>query len=93
MAKRAGVLPSTLSRLGNGKRPDIDSFAKLIQWLGIPAERFLKVPAKTKKKEPDPVAVVSSYLRASKSLSPKSADFLEDVFRAAFEKLKALEDE
>ena len=35
-----GVSPSLLSRLRNGLKPDTDSFATIVRWLGIPAERF-----------------------------------------------------
>jgi transcriptional regulator with XRE-family HTH domain len=43
VASEAGVSPSTLTRLGNGLRPDIDSFAKLVQWLNCSADPFLGV--------------------------------------------------
>lgn len=40
LAKEIGVSPSLLSRLRNGLKPDTDSFATIVRWLGIPAERF-----------------------------------------------------
>lgn len=89
LAKEAGVSPSTLTRLGQKKRPDVDSFAALIQWLGISSDRFLRSDhAKTNKKEPETMALVSSLLRANKRLSKKTVEALEDIIRAAYENLK-----
>ena len=91
VAREAGVSPSTLTRLGQLKRPDVDSFAALVQWLGIDAERFLREPpgrSKTNEEDSEPMAVISSYLRARKELSPKSAAALEDILQAAYDSLK-----
>lgn len=34
VAKAAGVSPSTLTRISQGKRPDADSLVRLMAWLG-----------------------------------------------------------
>lgn len=41
LAAEAGVSPSLLSRLGNGVGLEADGFAALVQWLGVPPERFM----------------------------------------------------
>ena len=33
-AKEVGVSPATLSRIENGKVPDLETFGKICQWLG-----------------------------------------------------------
>ena len=38
---RSGVSPSTLTRLQQNRRPDIDTFAALVRWLGVSADLFL----------------------------------------------------
>ena len=91
VAGEAGVSPSTLTRLGQMKRPDVDSFGALIQWVGIDAENFLREPpgkANPAEEDSEPIAMVSSYLRARKELSEKSAAALEDIIRAAYNSLK-----
>ncbi len=89
LAKEAGISPSTLTRLGQQKRPDVDSFAALIQWLGIPSDQFLRSDAsKAKKKEPETMAMVSTLLRANKKLSKKTVEALEEIIRAAYENLR-----
>lgn len=91
VATEAGVSPSTLTRTGQGKRPDVDSFAALVQWLGTSADRFLQVADATTSQ--DTMTVLSTHLRASKDLTPKSARALEDIIRAAFAGLKAMDDD
>jgi transcriptional regulator with XRE-family HTH domain len=88
-AAEAKVSPSTLTRLGQGKRPDVDSFAALVHWMGVPPESFLRAPSTSaRRREPDLITVISTHLRARKELTPKSAKALEDIIRAAYEQLK-----
>ncbi len=84
MAKEAGVGPSTLSRMAQGNRPDVDSFAALVHWLRLPAEEFMR------HSEPDPerqatapAQAVASLLRADKNLDPDSAAAIDDILQAA----------
>lgn len=86
VAREAGVSPSTLIRMGQGKRPDVDGLAVLLHWLGMPAESFLRTGEPPR--ERDTMAVISSHLRASKELSPASADALERIIRASYEGLR-----
>lgn len=91
VAGEAGVSPSTLTRLGQSRRPDVDSFGALIHWVGIDAEHFLREPrgsAKPADQDSEPIAMISTYLRARKELSEKSAAALEDILRAAYDSLK-----
>ena len=84
VAREAGVSPSTLTRLGQLKRPDVDSFAALVQWLGIDAERFLREPpgrSKTNEEDSEPIAVISS-LRPGSFRSPRVRSGRERCRRA-----------
>lgn len=40
-----GISASTLSRIENGDKPDIESFISLFAWLQLPIERFIKESA------------------------------------------------
>jgi transcriptional regulator with XRE-family HTH domain len=88
LASEAAVSASTFSRLAQGRRPDVDTFGALIQWLGMPAEAFLRSGSGGSDEDPEPMAVISSFLRASKELTPESAKALEDIIRAAYQHLK-----
>jgi len=83
VAAKAGVSASTLSRMNQGKRPDVDSFAALVNWLGAPAETFLRGPAgAAMARSGETLAVLSTHLRADKNLSPKTVDALQDLLGA-----------
>ena len=88
VAKEAGVSPSTLTRMAQGKRPDVNGFAKLAAWMGVSADVFLKKQGSKKVKQADPVAMFSTFLRASKELDEQSVEFLEDVLQAAWKRVK-----
>ena len=42
VAAEAGVSASTLTRMAQGKRPDVDGLAALLQWSGLQAEMFIR---------------------------------------------------
>jgi transcriptional regulator with XRE-family HTH domain len=86
LAHEAGVGPSTLSRMANGSRPDVDSFASLVHWLGMPAEEFLRYPDDPDRPAASPGTVtqaVASLLRADKNLDPETAAAIDDILQAA----------
>ena len=85
VARELDVSPSTFSRMAQGRRPDVDTFATLLRWLGMPAESFMRGTTATATEEP--VAMVSSYLRAARNVTPEDAEALEDIFRAAYNRL------
>jgi transcriptional regulator with XRE-family HTH domain len=86
LARELDVSPSTFSRMAQGRRPDVDTFATLLRWLGMPAEALMRGAADTVSAE-EPVAMVSSYLRSARNVSPEDAEALEDIFRAAYNRL------
>ena len=84
VAHEAGVGPSTLSRMAQGNRPDVDSFVALIQWLGLPAEKFMRGgDARVDQEATVPAQAVASLLRADKNLDPDSAAAIDDILQAA----------
>lgn len=90
VAKEADVSPSTLTRMQQGKLPDVNTFGALVQWLHIPAERFLVRGSTGPKKLPDPMAVASTLLRGKREVSPRAAKALEELVHAAFKLAKEL---
>jgi DNA-binding MurR/RpiR family transcriptional regulator len=86
LAATLQITPSTFTRMAQGLKPDVDTFATLIRWLGIPQEEFLR-PAPSRAEDADPVAMISSYLRGSKNVTHEQADALEDIMTAAFRHL------
>lgn len=76
LAMQVDVSPSTLSRMANGRRPDVDAFAALVRWVGLPAERFFTSPDHERRDEPDLVTQLAPLLRARKDLRPYDVEML-----------------
>ncbi len=87
LAKTLGISPSTFTRMAQGKRPDVDTFVTLCSWLGVPAEEFTRDGA-SPDGDDNTLAVISAHLRANKKLSRKSAEAMEEIVRAAYERFK-----
>ena len=86
VAAESGVSASTLTRMAQGKRPDVDGLAALLKWSGLKAEDYLKGrPAASGK--PETLAVISNLLRADRKLGKESAAALEDIIRVAYKRL------
>jgi transcriptional regulator with XRE-family HTH domain len=88
VAEEAGVSASTLTRIAQGKRPDVDSMAALLAWSGLKIDSFIARPEDAPQKKADPLADITAYLRADPNLSPEGASALEAVLKAAYEKLR-----
>lgn len=91
LARQSGVSASTLTRMQQGKLPDVNTFGALVEWLGLPADRFLTKKGETIEPEAHPLAVASTLLRGRKDMSPEAVKALEELVRAAFKLAKELE--
>jgi len=88
VARELEISPSTFSRMAQGRRPDVDTFATLLRWLGMPAESFMRSRRDEQRAaEQEPVAMVSSYLRSARNIDAADAEALEEIFRAAYKRL------
>jgi len=90
LAKQAGVSPSTLTRMQQGKSPDVNTFPRLTTWLDIPAERFYVEQPHPSAPREDPMAVVSTLLRGKKKMNPRALTALQELVNAAFKLFKEL---
>ena len=90
VAEEADISASTLTRMAQGKRPDVDSLAALCNWSGLEADSFMS-PTKNGASghdDPPPLAKISTYLRSDPNLSPKAAASLDAVIKATYEQLR-----
>ncbi|MGJ9424177.1 helix-turn-helix domain-containing protein [Aeromicrobium sp. CF3.5] len=87
VASAANISQSTLTRLAQGKRPDVDSLAALLGWADLDANAFVGRQTTTAP-DPEPLAMISTYLRADRSLSPEAADAIDRVVKATYEALR-----
>src|SRR6185295_15221678 len=87
IAKESGVSASTLTRMAQGKRPDVDSLAALVAWSGLEADKYVITSTK-RKAVAEPLALISTYLRSDKQLTAASADALTQIIHAAYEQMR-----
>jgi transcriptional regulator with XRE-family HTH domain len=90
LARAARVSPSTLTRMQQGKSPDVNTFSALTTWLDIPAERFYAEQPHPPAPREDPMAVISTLLRGKKKMNPRALTALQELVNAAFKLSKEL---
>lgn len=81
---KSGIPPATISRIEQGRAPDLDTFRRLVEWLGLPPERFFHSSERTAS-TPD---VIGEHLRLDPSLAPQDAEKIADLVRAMYESLQ-----
>jgi transcriptional regulator with XRE-family HTH domain len=90
LAKDLDLSPSTFTRMAQGQRPDIDTFTTLLQWLGMPAEKYTRVEGESPRAsntEDEPLVEITTLLRSSKSIKRDQAEALNNIIAAAFKSI------
>lgn len=89
LAGEIGVSPSLLSRLRNGLKPDIDSFATLVRWLDASADEFLTSDsAPPRRRSPALESQVGALLRSRNDLDDSDRRFLQEIFTSALKRVR-----
>jgi transcriptional regulator with XRE-family HTH domain len=86
VADEARVSASTLTRLSQGKRPDVDSLGALSHWAGLETDAFYTSDTPATKAEP--LAQITTFLRADPNLSEEGARALEAIVLATYEQFR-----
>ena len=86
VADQAGVQSSTITRIGQGKKPDVNGLAALLSWSNLRAETFIPNAAPTK--APDPIAQIAALIRMDPALSHNSAQLMEDIVLTTYNRLR-----
>src|SRR5215469_103714 len=85
VASEADVSASSLTRMAQGSRPDIDTVASLADWASLDATAF--VPQQRQLKRENSLTTVTAYLHSDPSLTPAAASALEQLLRATYSQL------
>jgi transcriptional regulator with XRE-family HTH domain len=88
VAEETGISASTLTRLAQGKRPDVDSLAALCAWAGASADAFIRRKQSSENRA-EPLAQITTYLRADPHLSKEGVIALETLIKTAYERLRS----
>ena len=80
-AAEAGVSFNTLSRVERGHIPDMATFRRIVDWLGIDAGRFFAPAERRFDPTPD---IVAHHLRHDPALSDQAAQQIADIVRTMY---------
>lgn len=86
VAAASGVSASTLTRMAQGRRPDVDGLAALAAWSGLRADDYVR--SVDDRPDTEPLALIATHLRADKNLTPEAATALNELIKATYERLR-----
>jgi len=87
VANETKVAASTLTRMGQGKRPDVDGLAALASWSNLDVRKFYR-DLNDIKELPEPIAQITTILRADRQLPKESISALEIMLKTAYEQMR-----
>ena len=88
VSEQSGISSSTLTRIAQGKRPDVDGLAALAAWASLNTDDFMR--SMTPKTTPEPLAMISTHLRSDPNLTPEAANTLDQVIKANYNLLSKI---
>jgi transcriptional regulator with XRE-family HTH domain len=86
VAQTSGVSASTLTRMAQGKRPDVDGLAALAAWSGLSTDDFVR--SDETRPEPETLAKITTYLKSDKNLTSEAATALDELIKATYSRLR-----
>lgn len=89
VAQEAQVSASTLTRMAQGRRPDVDSLAALVTWAGLSADSFVGNGLPTP--EVGTLTMISTYLKSDPQLTAEAAEALDQMVKATYELMRKKE--
>jgi transcriptional regulator with XRE-family HTH domain len=87
VAAELELSPSVFTRLGQGHRPDLDSYLQMTGWLGVSSDSFVGGDKASEAETENTIETIAAYLRADDALKPESAQAIERIVRAAYEEM------
>lgn len=88
VAMESGISASTLTRLSQGRQPDVNSLAALTSWLGMSADHFMGNRATDEFGSASPLAQISTIIHQDPNLNADAATALEELVKATYARLR-----
>jgi len=86
-SEASGVPVTTLSRVEQGRTPDLATFRRIVEWLGLSPDRFFTPTTRAA----DTLEAISVHLRTDPTLSREAADRIADIVRDLYTNLSIKE--
>lgn len=83
LADEIGVSLNTLSRVERGHLPDLKNFQRIVDWLEVPAERFLEQGSS----EISTPEVIARHLRSDERLTGEAATKIANLVEEMYHRL------
>lgn len=87
VAEKAKVSASTLTRMGQGKRPDVDSLAALASWSGLDVRDFYR-DTELPQVQKDTLSQITTLLRADRHIEGEDAQTMELMIKTLYEDMR-----
>lgn len=84
-----GISYATLSRVENGKVPDLGTFSKICKWLELDPGEILDCGIKTKPTQTKEGGTVLAHFRADRDLNPATLQALTEIVLRARRMIEA----
>lgn len=85
VAQEAGIQASTLTRMGDGRNPDVNGLASLVAWSGLKLEDFIST---SDRNEANNFAQAVALLRAMPELNKDHLDVLVEILTSTYSTLR-----
>ena len=89
VAAEIGISYATLSRIENGKVPDLETFSKICKWLELDPSEILGCGNKSKPVQSKEGATVLTHFRADKDLNSETLQALTEIILRARKMIEA----
>lgn len=88
IADKAGVSASTLTRMAQGRRPDVDSLAALTDWSGLDFNDYTVAGRHAEGFGNQALEKMTGLFRADPNLTPEARSALETTLKVMYQTLR-----
>ena len=86
VAGETGVAASTLTRMSQGKRPDVDTLAALSDWSGLNPVDYMPIAESDRQR--DTLAMVSTCFSNDPNLDKEAAEAIDLMVKTVYEQFR-----
>lgn len=79
-----GISSATLSRIEQGKVPDVDTFIKVCRWLEVPTDYFTKIEIPNSSVGVSNYSKIVAHLRADRELASETIETIVKLINLAY---------
>jgi transcriptional regulator with XRE-family HTH domain len=82
-----GLSPSTLTRMGQGRKPDIDGLVSLASWAKLDLSNFYRAETANRSNR-ESLNEIRALLKADAKLKPRDVEILDALLTSAYTQMR-----